>query len=314
VTNHDAQSEKPLRVRSEIANELWIKQLAEHAQALEHGFRTLAGRDDDGLKREVEKLGRLNRAGPNPIDAHAPSREAIDLAYAHARLSLAPLRKAIEGLPGRPEADGGDIWLAAPERRTTPGQIPALPAETMWGIPLLAACSPETVPADRSALVRAWRWLVARQHRVFIQVREDFAARLTRFLALETVLWQLAAAHGGPSDRLPYAFRFWALSWFWTPAAHQPGFGACAICIRCGVLIPPTATGRPRRTSPPRCTHCAKESPSARAWPERAIAPDGPGEWWLPCQVAGCDKLFAGWRNEPRCDQHDPSRIARRRR
>jgi hypothetical protein len=305
------QSEKPLRVHSKSAGELWIKPLAEQAKALTEEFADRASRSDHSLQQDMKMLGLLARVGPNPVDAPAPSREAIDLSYSHARLSLGPLRKAITSRPGQLKAFGGDFLLAAPERRTTAEGIPALPAETVWGIPLLAACSPESVPADDNALVRAWWWLVARQHRMFVQVRKDFEARLSRLPALETVLWELAAANGGPMSRLPYAFRVWALSWFWTPEAHQHGLEAWAICIRCGELIPPVPTGRPRRTSPPRCSHCAKESPSTRAWPDHAIAPDGRSEWWFQCEVEHCGHLFVGHRNERRCDQHNPRRVLR---
>jgi hypothetical protein len=143
------------------------------------------------------------------------------------------------------------------------------------GIPLLAACSPETVPADRNALDRATRWLVALELKPLGQVRADISARLTRLIAIEHWLWQLAAAYGGPADRIPYAFRLRALAWFWTPDAHAPGLDANAVCIRCGEIVPPTTTGRPRRKAPPLCAHCAKERPAARTWLERAVAPDG---------------------------------------
>jgi hypothetical protein len=177
---------------------------------------------------------------------------------------------------------------------------------------LLAACSPDTIPADRNALVYASRLLVARQHPLFVGAQGDFATRLTRLLALETDLWKLASKHGGRTDRLPYALRLRALGWFWTPEAHAPGLDPCTLCIRCGELIPPTTTGRLRRTSPPRCPHCSKEPPAARRWPTHAIAPDAPGTWWLRCEVEGCDNPFVGQRHERLCDQHDPRRLTRR--
>jgi hypothetical protein len=265
-------------------------------------FGGLARRNDGSLDLQLAKLGLLAPNGPNAVDAPAPSQDAIDLAYWLAGLSLAPLRDAIEAKGGRGFGLGRQWWLDAPA-------TDLLPAQTVYGVPLLAACSPESVPAEHNALSFAACWLAVRALPRFAQVRLDFEARLTRLLAVEHALWQLAAAHGGPSDRIPYALRFRALGWFWAPEAHNPALDGCALCLRCGELIPPAVTGRPRRASPPRCTHCAKDPPSARTWPDHAIAPDGHGTWWLHCQAGSCDGFFVGGRNQFFCEEHDSSRL-----
>ena len=76
----------------------------------------------------------------------------------------------------------------------------------------------------------------------------QIAPRLTFLLAIEAWLWQLAFSHGGPTERLPYAFRRRALTLFWSPEAHAPGKDGCGLCIRCGSAILPACTGRPLGT------------------------------------------------------------------
>ena len=271
------------------------------ARAIERGLGELAGRQDGSLERELKKLGLTGTRGLNPPDAPEPSADAINLAYTFAGLSLRPLRRAMAANGGRYEAGGGDLWMVAPEisEQELATGIPELPPQTPAGIPLLAACSPESVPADRNALDRASRWLMVCQGNSLEQIRADFSARLTRLILIEHNLWRLASAQGGPADRIPYAFRYCLLAWCWTPEAHAPGLDACALCIRCGDIIPPTTTGRPRRKSPPLCSRCAKDPPSARTWPAHAVAPDGPGEWWLICD--GCGNFFAARRQARYC-------------
>jgi hypothetical protein len=305
---HRSQSAKALRLRSENRDEPWAQRVAEHASTMEAAFGEFERRRAGSLERELRKPGRMR--GPNPLNAPTPSGEAVDLAYVFARLSIPPLRAAIEESGGRIVVPGGLWWLGAPEvteEEMTSG-IPALPKETPYGIPLLAACSPETVPAEHNALDFAARWRVAREINQLQQVQQDFSARLTRLIAIEQQLWQLAATHGGPSDRIPYAFRLRALASFWTPNAHAPNLYAYALCLRCGDLIPPSTTGRPRRESPPLCAHCVKDPDSARQWPEHAVAPDGPGTWWLTC--AACENLFVGRRQARRCPRCRSSAIS----
>lgn len=294
-----------MRVRSEYRDEAW-KGLLEHAEDLEALFTRLAILEERLLRQALDELRLLDPSGPNPTGARAPSTEAVDLAYSFARLSLRPLAEAIEAGGGQATALGV-FSLVPPDFSETRDGVPRLPDETPYGIPLLAACSPDSVPPERNVLFHASRWLVARQYGQFEQV--DFPARLTRLLAIEAELWKLASAYGGPSDRLPYAFRVRALGWFWTRQAHAPGAGGCGLCIRCGGLIPPVATGRPRTKTEPRCPTCAKDRPAARAWPDRAIAPDGVGSWWLHCSVQSCDRWFSAKRNRLRCDEHDSSRL-----
>jgi hypothetical protein len=300
---HGSQSASVLRLHSENRDELWAQRVAQHADVTDAAFGELARRRDNSLDRELEKLKFLGAGGPNALDAPTPSDDAIDLAYAFARLSIPPLRAAILEGGGRILVAGGVWWLAAPEVTETEmaSGVPALPDETPYGIPLLAACSPEAVPAEHNALAVGSRWLVARNLDPLQQLRQDFSARLTRLIAVEHRLWQLAGAHGGPSDRIPYAFRFRTLERFWTPSAHAPGLDACTLCLRCGDLISPSATGRPRRALPPLCAHCAKEPRATRQWPDHAVAPDGPGRWWLTC--CACRNLFVAQRQARRCPE-----------
>jgi hypothetical protein len=129
--------------------------------------------------------------------------------------------------------------------------------------------------------------------------------RLASVLAYEETLWALAAEYGGCSPRIPYAFHFNALEWFWSPDAHKCGELVPANCLRCGVTwLPHGQIG-----SPPRCPKCAKERPEAREWPSHAIAPHIRGEWWLRCRVEGCNEVFANWRKQLYCDEHDSSRL-----
>jgi hypothetical protein len=139
----------------------------------------------------------------------------------------------------------GVFSLAAPELGATREGIPQLPDETPYGIPttrcLLARLDPARPKHALPGLALARR-TPARPVR-----SGQFAARLTGLLTIEAEFWKLAAAYGGWTDRMPYFFRLRALGWFWTPDVHTPGSHAYALCIRCEALIPPAATGRPRK-------------------------------------------------------------------
>jgi hypothetical protein len=279
--------------------------MATAASSLEIAFGELARRPDDALQRESEKLGLLVANGPEAIDAPTPSPEAVEIAYTLAGLSLPPLREAIEAHAGRAHALGGRWQLIPPE-------TDRLPEQTTYGIPLLAACSPDAVPPQHNALTFAARWLTARAHKRLVQMRPEFAALLTLLLAVEHALWDLTAAHGDPANRIPCAFRLRALTWFWTPDAHAPDLSACTLCIRCGDFIPPTRLGRPRTESPPFCAHCVKDRKEWPHWPKQAVAPESRGKWWLEC--ATCHTFFVGSGQARRCGRCKSSATTRSRR
>jgi hypothetical protein len=121
---------------------------------MERVFHELASRQDGSLERELRKRQLLGTRGPNVVNIPAPPGDAIDLAYVLARLSIPPLRIAIEKHGGRIRVQGGIWWLVPPEmsEAETSTGVPGLPNETPAGIPLLAACSPEAIPAERDAL------------------------------------------------------------------------------------------------------------------------------------------------------------------
>jgi hypothetical protein len=172
----------------------------------------------------------------------------------------------------------------------------------MFGIPLLGACSPETMIAFS-------RRRIATEYGEFEQVREAFSISFTELIEAEHDLWDLAWKHRGLSPSLPYAYRYRALEWLWTPDASKYGNGV-ALCIRCGTIIR-------RKRAPrvdPRCPSCAKESPDARVWPDHAIAPAERGTWWLQCQAAGCRTAFVGPKRTLRCPHCKKARITPARR
>jgi hypothetical protein len=282
------------------------KQLRERAQTLESLFTDLAALGRGPFEHALAQLDLDNPEGPNPFSSPPASELAIKLAWDCVENALHPLADAISELgPQSPVLSA--LSLVPPGTAETHEAVLARSAERPYGLPLLDACLPNTVPPEQNILFLASRWLVARQAGGFNQA--NIPARLTNLLVFETVLWGLVVAYGGEIDRLPYFFRRRALRLFWTPGVHTPGAVAFALCIRCGTLIPPATTGRPRASLQPRCAGCAKEPPPARTWPAHAIAPHAGGTWFLHCQIEGCDQWFLGRRNRLRCDDHDSSRV-----
>jgi hypothetical protein len=296
LRSHGRQSEKPLRIHPENRDEPWAIALGRSRDNLETVFGSLARSTQNALRVELEKIGLSGPDGPHRFDAPPPGQVAVDLAYILARRSLPPLAKAIRSGGGQAAAHNGEWWLREPA-------TDVLPHESIHGIPLFAACSGESVPPEHNGIDWSVRWQVERRLEAFQQIRRHLAARLTELLATEHRLWEIAAAHGGPADRIPYAYRYRALQWFWEPDAHAPGLDAFAVCLRCGELIWPRRTGRPRRASPPLCAHCSSEPPGARRWPTHAVAPDGRGTWWLTCLVPGCENVFVGHGQARRCPE-----------
>jgi hypothetical protein len=136
--------------------------------------------------------------------------------------------------------------------------------------------------------------------------RARYASQQTELIRIEHSLWQLAGQYGGPTQRIPYAYRAVLLFMAWQPAAHEADGGAWTLCIRCGELL---HRSRPFE-SLPRCPACMKETTRQREWPEHAIAPHDRGTWLLRCQYASCDEVFIGPRHRKRCDAHMSSKLA----
>jgi hypothetical protein len=237
--------------------------------------------------------------GPNRLPGQVPSDDAFGLAYALAARSLAPLCSAL--LKGGGGAVTREGW------RLYPPNSDDLPPQAGWGLPLLAACSRDTEVNALDALAHRVDGLANPELKTeHGRLRE----RLAEAITVELRLWMTAADEGGPSPRIPYAFQFLALEWFWTPKAHAGKLHAPAVCLRCGSMWFPYRPVEP----PPRCAHCSNEPARAREWPQHAFAPDLRGQWWLRCQTEGCERAFVGRRNRMRCDECDLSRLARRKR
>jgi hypothetical protein len=216
------------------------------------------------------------------------------LAYELARLSLGPLRAAL--------VDGGGGAITAQGWTLVPPSINDLPPQAGWGLPLIAACSPES---ETNALDHVAHLVDGLDNRELRPYHDAFRVRLAEAISIELRLWIVAAEHAEWSPRIPYAFQFLALEWLWSPQAHARDLLAPAVCLRCGTMWFPY---RPIR-SPPLCEHCRDESAKVRAWPAHAIAPDLRGQWWLRCQAEGCEAAFVGRRNRLGCDEHDSSRL-----
>ncbi len=285
----------------------------------------LAREIDERIESAPAKLARAVNLGqpaiepPNPIDSPPPVDDA--------------LRQASElttrvGLPGF-EQFAGRFSTALHLRpgtaleaglRTWPVVLPAefdRHAATI-GLPLLAAFSPD-------ALDQVLRWRVLAQYRPRIGSHNvnRYRRLVTEAIGVEHALWQIAASETGNDGlTLPYAYRFFALGWLWHPDAHDGGF-AYALCIRCGALLyrnrrPAAhrrqAAARRKLRPPPLCDHCADESPNARVWPSAAVAPAGPGSWWIKCQHPDCPLIFEATRRSKYCHPHRASRLSASRR
>jgi hypothetical protein len=282
---HRAKRNKPFSINSENCDTPAAKRIRAAADRLE---RKLGEADEEGLDRLARDPAVGRNRGPHHLDATRPNTAAIVLATKLAELSIAPLAAALRARERPLEVGNG--WIVG-----EPLMCIGLGAD--FGIPLLGACSTDTMFALS-------RMRIAAEDGSFEQVREDLSIRLTHLIAVEHVLWELAAKYGGLSPTLPYASRYRALEWLWTPDASKDRNGV-ALCIRCGTIIL-------RKLAPrvdPRCRWCAKEPPAARDWPAHAIAPAERGTWWLRCQADGCNKAFAGRAQAHRCPNCRTARI-----
>jgi hypothetical protein len=130
--------------------------------------------------------------------------------------------------------------------------------------------------------------------------------RLNKHLAREAYLWRLARM-GGFSEPPPYAVRYEAARWLWTPAIP-----AVAFCLRCGCDLDFERAVRTGATRDLRCQRCARGKPNA--WPTNAIAPAEAGTWWLRCHAQDCSRWFVGPTQARRCSRCKLSRTTPRKR
>jgi hypothetical protein len=230
--------------------------------------------DDHEIERIAERLGLGTERGPHRLRASSPSSDSGTQAAIQAAQSIGPLTTALAALGALTFGAG---W-------TTHKPMSETPEGAGIGLPLLGMCSTESVVAATSMLV-------ARQLPKFAPVHTSLDVRLTHFLGFESLLWDLSAEYGGPTPRLPFAYRYRAIEWFWSPDTHRHR-DAVAICLRCGDQYHPHRP--PKADSEPRCPWCAKEPPKARRWPKHAVAPAERGTWWLRCQAPDCATPFRG--------------------
>jgi hypothetical protein len=265
--------------------------------SIDAATRTVTLKDKPLLRAAVERLSA--RHGPNVWSAKGPSDDAVGLACELALGSLAALRSLI----GRRPITTAQGW------RLHRPPLDVLPPQAGWGLPLIAACTPEHV-TDNALDELAHLVDGLDDQAGLVAFQDNFRVRLAEAIQVELELWVRAAADGGLSPRIPYAFHFFALEWFWSPAAHAPGLRAPALCLRCGAMWYPSR----RIGAPPRCAHCNNEDAKTRAWPTHAIAPDLRGLWWLRCQYEGCETAFVGQRHRHHCDEHISARLSHRQR
>jgi hypothetical protein len=241
----------------------------------------------------AQEVGLADARGPYRLPDPPPTRESSELAMRLAAESLEPLGRALSALGGLRFGNG---W----QTRQT---LEPLEGAGSIGLPLLGACSDD-------AMTALSRMRVASRIDRFAQVRESLEVRLTRFLAIEDLLWDLSAERGGPTRPIPYGYRYRAIEWLWCPQAHRHE-GAVALCLRCGAVFMPR---RPVTALAPLCSHCAKESPRARRPPPHAIEPAERGTWWLRCAANECGNRFVGRAQARWCPPCRSSRITPRRR
>jgi hypothetical protein len=248
-------------------------------------------------------------AGLRYLPATEESKRLADLL---AEQSLEPLRRALA--PGREITLEDNAVLHAPSNLYEGAEL--------VGLTLTAACSSSEMEAatlrlalrgSRQPELQAPVFLGPPEHPGPRSGKDVFAIDLMHLVEVESTLWWLAGINGGPTDRIPYAYRCAAIEWIikakpapgvrTDPRHPRPGVKAeplaTSICLRCGETfrfgrVPEDGT---------RCHHCTKESPATRIWPDNAIAPAGRGTWWLRCEARRPDCLgaFVGRRNRLTC-------------
>jgi hypothetical protein len=259
------------------------------------------------IARGLGLTGEAGAYGPADQVSITPTPEADALARWLAAASLEPLRRfvghddwTIELTVSRPvEPLRPPVWGTRLERESVPVRIADIPRDRdpvghFLGLPLTVSLKPGLAARLRDELVA----------RFFPSERPKRSARrilARQLIAQEAMLWDFAAARGGPSRTLPFATRVRALRWWWEPEpGRQP---AETICLRCGWVM----VTRAIRTGPPFCDHCVKDKTLER---NNAIAPAERGTWWLRCSAAGCSNAFVARPQARRCPPHRLAGIA----
>jgi len=121
--------------------------------------------------------------------------------------------------------------------------------------------------------------------------------KANQFLLTEISLW-LLARDGGFEGATPYAVRYEAARYLWSPR-----IAGSAFCLRCGEPIhyrraSRTAPGAEARPAPV-CAACIRGG--SLDWPAHAIVPEVRGTWWLRCLAQGCTNAFIGRAQARRC-------------
>ena len=130
----------------------------------------------------LRSYGLDQRRGPFRLPAEAPSASAVELSYALAVASVAPLANAF---------DVGEPIAFAPHHEVHRPKSVKLAAARV-GLPLLAACSTDAVH-------EVVEIVAATQAPKLNPQRAMLVEKLSRYLFHESVLWRIAAAGGGPS-------------------------------------------------------------------------------------------------------------------
>ncbi len=127
-------------------------------------------------------------------------------------------------------------------------------------------------------------------------------ARANQFLLTELSLWWLAG-EGGLEGVVPYAVRYEAARYLWSPQ-----IAGCAFCLRCGDPIHYLRASRAGTRSAPICATCVRGG--SVKWPAHAAAPAERGTWWLRCLAQDCANPFVGRSQARRCPACRTSRRA----
>jgi hypothetical protein len=274
--------------------------------------QALAGLPDPVLFSHLSKLGLGGERGPHRLPLEPPPPAARGLAEAFAEQSIPPLAEALSGrdrISFGPLGNGHRLWK---------GHRPIKPLNhgaSSAGLPLLGACSDVALAAAFCELCATHMHRAAQADREgkdpFVQIRANLRAALTDYLLIEASLWDLALPRGGPTAFIPYAFRFAAIEWWWSPDAHR-GRTAISLCLRCGAIWVPR---RRPRSDVPLCAACRRHGlKELQAWPPHAIAPAERGTWWLRCATEGCITLFLSHAQARRCPDCRSAQITKSRR
>jgi hypothetical protein len=246
--------------------------------------------------RIIESLGLDLPLGSSLASLDPPTAEADAIAVAIVnaavpRLASIYAETAMRSFRG---ADGATDWLI---------ELPPLRDNLLinFGLPILGAFS-------SAAAYELSRLLPASRTPVLNPESRQIRRLLTEFLFAENEQWRMWV--GMP---MPYAFRFRAISWLWSPEAHETQRGrepqelrerSYCLCLMCGDNLP---RRRKPRSGVPLCEYCIKVW--KQPWPSNAIAPIARGQWHLHCEHPGCSSAIAGPGQRKKCDAHQASRL-----